>query len=42
MAENTPPIPAPRYTLWAAALLAVALSLLWFAALGLWQLAHLR
>lgn len=33
-----PPIPAPRFTLWAAALLALALSALWLAGLGLWHL----
>lgn len=38
MAEKPPPIRAPRYTLWAAALLATLLSAFWLAALGLWHL----
>lgn len=34
-----PQIPAPRYTLWAAAGLAGIASLIWLGGLGLWQLA---
>ncbi|WP_223638197.1 hypothetical protein [Rhodobacter sp. TJ_12] len=33
-------VPAPRYTLWAALLVAVLLSGFWLAALAMWQLIH--
>lgn len=37
-AKRTAPIPAPRLTLWAAGLIALALSALWLIGLGTWHL----